>query len=135
MNKLYLKENEKTIEIHITDEMIDDIMVSALEGGINYWCDEAKVVGKYLGEYASDQISRDGVLKLHNTDMDEYYILTKPNFLEGVKIAYKEHPEWFKREEDKSTNKEVYELNERKQDAIMADCLVQYGLWKEIVLS
>ncbi len=45
---------------NITDEQLDDIMCTALEGGITYWCDEAKVVGDYLGEYAHEQIARGG---------------------------------------------------------------------------
>lgn len=54
------------LKVVVNDEDIDDIMAGALEGGINYWCDEAKVVGNYLGEYASEQISRGGQLKLHD---------------------------------------------------------------------
>ena len=46
------------LEVVVTQEDIDDIMAGALEGGINYWCGEAEVVGNYLGEYASEQISR-----------------------------------------------------------------------------
>lgn len=48
------KKNEKlevvkvALEIVLTQEDIDDIMCGALEGGINYWCDEAKVMGGYL---------------------------------------------------------------------------------------
>ena len=58
------KEKEKqvtvsvTLEIVLTQEDIDDIMCGALEGGITYWCDEAKVVGDYLGEYGSDRKRR-----------------------------------------------------------------------------
>ena len=47
-------------EVKISQQDIDDIMVCALEGGISYWCCEAEVIGEYLGEYASDQISRGG---------------------------------------------------------------------------
>ena len=32
-------------EVKVTAEDIDDIMCSALEGGINYWCCKAEVVG------------------------------------------------------------------------------------------
>lgn len=53
------------IRVELTQQDIDDIMVAALEGGINYWCDEAAVEGgEYLGKYASDQISRGGTLLL-----------------------------------------------------------------------
>mgnify|MGYP000587501111 CR=1 FL=1 len=72
-------------EFECTDEDIDDIMCTALEGGITYWCDNAKVVGKYLGEYASDQISRGGKLKLHDFEENKWYELTKENFIEGLK--------------------------------------------------
>ena len=63
------KKNEKlevvkvALEIVLTQEDIDDIMCGALEGGINYWCDEAKVMGGYLGEYGSEQIARGGKLR------------------------------------------------------------------------
>ena len=52
----------------ISDEDIDEIMSAALAGGITYWCGRAKVVGEYLGEYASEQISRGGVLKLYDIE-------------------------------------------------------------------
>ena len=51
----------------LSDEDIDDIMSAALDGGITYWCCKAKVVGKYLGEYASEQIARGGVLLLYDS--------------------------------------------------------------------
>lgn len=73
------------IELIITQQDIDDIMCAALEGGINYWCSEAEVVGDYLGEYASEQISRGGALKLHDAEEDEVYELTLEKFLSGVK--------------------------------------------------
>lgn len=43
-------EKKQTFSVHterdvkLTVEDIDDIMVAALEGGINYWCSEAEVV-------------------------------------------------------------------------------------------
>lgn len=85
------KKNEKleavkvTLEIVLTQEDIDDIMCGALEGGINYWCDEAKVMGDYLGEYGSEQIARGGKLRLHlpelfDKDNTEYYELDLEKF-------------------------------------------------------
>jgi len=43
------------LEINVTQEDIDDIVTTALEGGINYWCGKVEVDGDYLGEYASEQ--------------------------------------------------------------------------------
>ena len=39
----------KIIVAKLTPQDIDDIMVSALEGGINYWCRRVVVQGDYLG--------------------------------------------------------------------------------------
>ena len=44
--------DEKKFEVHaeitarLTHQDVDDIMVSALEGGINYWCRRVVVQGK-----------------------------------------------------------------------------------------
>lgn len=50
-----------TAEIVITQEDVDDIMSTALDSSmLQCWCSEVNVVGRYLGEYASDQIRSAG---------------------------------------------------------------------------
>ena len=57
----------------VTQEDIDDIICGALDGGINYWCYKAEVVeNNYLGEYASEQISRGGSLNLYDSEKIRY---------------------------------------------------------------
>lgn len=53
--------------ISVTGEDVDDIMSSALDD-IGYWAEYARVDGKYLGEYASEQISRGGSLWILEQD-------------------------------------------------------------------
>ena len=65
----------------VTDEDINDIMTTALEGGISYWCSKAETVGPYLGKYASDQISQGGALLLHDSEESKIYELTLDKFL------------------------------------------------------
>ena len=77
---------EIKMDVKLTQEDIDDIMCSALEGGISYWCRKAEVVGEYLGEYASDQISRGGTLKLYDSEDDEVYELTIEKLLHGFEL-------------------------------------------------
>lgn len=72
--------------IVLKQEDIDDIMVGALEGGINYWCNKSEVVGKYLGEYASEQISRGGSLMLFDYEAGAVYELTIEKFLNGFAL-------------------------------------------------
>lgn len=111
----------------ITKQDIDDIMVSALEGGINYWCKAAKVVeDKYYGEFASDQISRGGSLRLYDYEEDEQYILTLEKFLNGVQLAFKEGygDNWYS---------EDGRLDVANIDAESADIIVQLALFGEVV--
>ncbi len=117
--------------VRVTSEDIDDVMVSALEGGITYWCDEAVVVGQYLGDFASDQISRGGMLKLHANEDDEWFILTKEKFLHGLEMELSDAKE---RITDVDENGERY-LDPGDIDGVEADNIVQYALFGELVYS
>lgn len=116
------------MKFNITDEDIDDIMCAALEGGIYYWCDKAEVVeDEYLGEYASDQISRGGSLRLYDCESDDTFILTKEKFLEGVKRACEEGyaKEWL---EDGNIDASMIGSDD-------ADVIVQFALFGEVVFG
>ena len=113
--------------IRVTTEDIDDIMCAALEGGINYWCNKAEVVGDYLGEYASEQIARGGKLILHDCEIDEAYELTREMLLNGISLAiegnYYEDYDW--------VDGEV--LDTCCIDADVADVIVQLALFDEVI--
>lgn len=116
-------------EVVVTDEDIDDIMVSALEGGVNYWCDTAEVAGKYLGEYASEQISRGGTLILHDMEEDRSYELTKAKFIQGLRM-YLERPSAGDFLE--VVDHELH-LDTGYADAIVADSIIQYALFADVI--
>ena len=112
------------MNIPVMLEDIDDIMVAALEGGITYWCDCAKVQGDYLGEYASDQIGRGGILLLHDMEEDEWQTLTHEKFMRGLKMYLQ--------------NSDMSVIDEGKLDccqidADIADQIVQYAIFGEVV--
>lgn len=67
MGKEY-EEIKAEISVRISTEDIDDIVTTALEGGICYWCRRAEVKGKYLGEFASEQISRGQMFRKVQSD-------------------------------------------------------------------
>lgn len=76
-----------THPIFITTEDIDDIMTSALEGGITYWADDADVPeDKRVADWGHEQIARSGVLIIHDFVEDETYELTLEKFLTGFKL-------------------------------------------------
>ena len=116
---------ERTIKL--SDQDIDDIMAGALEGGINYWCCKAEVIeDEYLGEYASEQISRGGSLRLYDSEEDETYDLTLEKLITGFVAACKAGYgyDWF-------DNKGCVDTCNIDADA--ADTIVQFALFGELV--
>ena len=129
------KEAEKTWELSvecrfvIKQEDIDDIMVSALEGGINHWCGKAEVVeDDYLGEFASDQISRGGSLRLYDVNDGSFCLLTLERFLKGmrllVELGYDEY---------NAVN--CGEVDPGNIDAEIADRIIQLAVFGEIIYA
>ena len=120
-------EGKATINFKLNMQDIDDIMACALEGGINYWCKEAKVIGEYLGEYASEQICRGGILELYDTEDDEVYLLDIKKFIQGFEA-------WVENGYDYngavSANGKV---DTSLIDAGDADTIIQLALFDEIV--
>ena len=122
------KEKEKqvtvsvTLEIVLTQEDIDDIMCGALEGGITYWCDEAKVVGDYLGEYGSEQIARGET---------EYYELDLEKFKKGVEL-------WAITPVGCNCLEQMdgkIRFDTCNADAIVCDAIIQYALFGTVVFG
>ena len=118
---------EFKMDLLVTEQDIDDIMSTALEGGITYWCCAAKVVGDYLGRYASEQISRGGTLELFDAESDDKWTLTRDMLLRGIK-------QWAEFGGDpclailgNGT------LDTGEIDAEVADMIVQYALFGEVV--
>lgn len=96
----------------ITPEEIDDIMDSALRG-ISYWASECRVVGDYLGGYASEQISRGGKLKIQDDD-GKWFVLTRAKFLKGLSL---------------------YKGSLEDVDDVIADSIIQLALFGEEVYA
>lgn len=111
--------------VKVTQQDTDDIMCSALDA-IGYWCRKAEVVGEYLGEYASDQISRGGSLILHDAESDDKWALTIHDFLKGVKLWLQNDDDRYKALQRDGT------LDTCEIDGEMADMIVQYAIFGEV---
>ena len=114
------------IEVNLSQQDIDDIMAVALDGGICYWCRKAEVVGEYLGEYASDQISRGGALILHDAESAQTWELTLEKFLKGVKLYF---------EQGCPVQVEDNAIDTCDIDANDADCIVQFSVFGEVMFG
>ena len=116
------------IVVHLTDEDVDAIMVSALEGGINWWCKEAEVVGDYLGEFASDQISRGGMLILHDAESTDKWELDIEKFTQGFRL-------WLEHGGDRYGAVSNGKVDTCEIDGEMADQIIQYALFGDVVFG
>lgn len=123
----------------ITNEDIDDIMVNAFEGGITYWCARVKVVGDYLGQYSSEQISRDGQLKfMVDEPFDDadtlWYTLDKPHLLEGIRAYFEEYVKDYEIEEVADEHYgNVLRLDMDMCDAETSDIIIQLALFDDVI--
>ena len=119
-----MKMKEITIQANVaykySPQDIDDMMVTALEGGIYGWCCKAEVIGEQLGKYASDQISRGGSIMLYDAESSDKWELTPEKFKNGVAL-------WAKENGCETPLGEV--------DAEDADCIIQYALFGELVFG
>ena len=126
------KRFEVAVQIHVklTTENIDDIMVSALEGGICYWASEAEVVEeKRCADWGHEQIARGGALIIHNAESDDKWELTLEKFLNGVKL-------WIQNGEDQyHALQKDGTLDTCVIDGEMADLIIQYALFGEVVFG
>ena len=133
-------ETEKKFEIctkttvYLTQQDIDDIMLSAFEGGINYWCWRVVVQGDYLGEYASEQISRGGKLAIWLDEPFEddktCYMLDRDKFLAGFKLWLEKGGDSYDAIDYSDGSVDCGQI-----DATCADEIVQYALFGEVVFG
>ena len=122
------------ITVYLTQQDIDDIMVSAFEGGINYWCRRVVVQGDYLGKYASEQISRGGKLAIWLDEPFEddkpCYVLDRDKFLAGFKLWIESDGDSYDTIDDSDGSVDCGQI-----DAICADEIIQYALFGEVVFG
>lgn len=115
--------------LELKQEDVDDIMCGALEGGINYWCRKAEVVeSEYFGEYASEQISRGGNLRLYDSNDDEVYVLDLEKFIAGFKA-------WVANGYDTHGAIQAGKIDCCNIDAEDADQIVQFAIFGDIVFG
>jgi hypothetical protein len=114
-------------KVTVFDQAIDDILTTAFEGGINYWCGKVEV-GKSPRTstgYMSDVISNGGTLMLIDADDDtnkpDIWELTEENLIKGIAQYMQEN-----------NYASIDDLID-DHDADIADCIVQYALFGELV--
>lgn len=116
------------LSVMVTQEDVDDIMSTVLDSHfVQRWCSEVNVVGRYLGKYASEQISRGGEIWFYDNEDESYYGLTLDNFTKGLKLYLTEN--------DSAINDYGTEamINVVFIDEEAADTIIQYALFDDII--
>jgi hypothetical protein len=125
-----------TTEKIFSAEEIADLIVSALEGGINYWCRKAvmkenAITHDYFGvvpedqdkiNYASDLISYGGTLILFDAESNDKWELDAEKLLKGIEMHCTN---------SKRSPKDLMD----DYDANDADAIVQYAVFGELVFG
>lgn len=116
-----------TINIEISDDTCADIMCTALEGGIGYWCvaDDIRYVGgdsEYLSFVALDDNDADAE-PFGKVTYDTIRIGIERILLDRVKI----------RRDLRNQVLSVTNPDRTDIDADAADCIVQAGLFNDVV--
>lgn len=137
MGKEY-EEIKAEISVRISTEDIDDIVTTALEGGICYWCRQSRSQRKVSREkFASEQISRGGVLVLHDSVDGKKRELNKEKLLSGVKQYLEDEDKPYNilvdAEDSVGCSKGVYELDCCMVDATVADMIIQYAIFDDVI--
>ena len=121
--------------LKLSQQDIDDIMVAALEGGINYWAGEAEVIEeKRVAAWGHEQIARGGVLMIHDIeDPDEVWELNLEKFLKGFKLWIEKDGGYAICVKEDNGNIDANSIDTFNIDAGCADAIIQYALFGEVI--
>ena len=117
--------------LEISDELIEDILCSAFEGGITYWAKwanienkkDAKKVACFTSEYLTRTKLKDAKLIIWTVD-DEKYPITKKSIIDALQKM--DSPEY-------KYTKALNRILNEQYDADDADIVVQTACFGEVV--
>jgi len=122
------------IEIELDDEFFSDLLVTALEGGSNYWIDhitvripsnQQKPQGMSHSEWAGIAINNYGNIKVTSTEGDN--VITKGSLINGIMLWVSHHPSHVSFEGDTIDSSNI--------DASDADSILQYAVFGKLVFG
>lgn len=113
-----------TLTLSLNPKVVDDILTTAFEGGINYWCGKvtfAPGVNPPKGTYASEALTKGCDLILYDAEEPELWTLTLEKMLSGIKLYCEK--------------RNTLITDDSILDAEEADVVVQLALFGEVVFG
>lgn len=117
--------------LYLTSEDVDDIVTTAFEGGINYWCGQVSIDGEPLGDCASEHVSKGGSVTLYDKVDSKEFTLDRDAVVRGI-AEYIAHDGFEILEVSKAGRATV---DPGFVDANVADSIVQYAVFGDIVYA
>ena len=117
------------MNLDVSDDDLDNILVTAFEGGSNYWIDKIEVKDYKGCEFASHVISKGGKLIII-TD-DEQLTLTKNKQLKGISKWFAEY--YYPRQIVKHNLEMPSSFSDIDFDAGDTDIIIQLAIFNEVV--
>lgn len=117
------------VSLEITEQDVENIIVSSFEGGSNYWMGIDNTTKEWKDKPKDEPVSiwatkiilkRKSVklFDIEESEDDSNWILTLEKLLKGIKLNIKNRP---------------FASDKENWDATDADCIIQFALFDEIV--
>ena len=126
------------VQIELKPDDINDILCTAFEGGVDYWCSGFVGMGGNLDQLPENQIEIEYEYehvgyggKLQVKDDEKTYLLTQENFQSGLQKWIDKNPNSVEIHHDYRNKYTTLDIG--NIDAGDADCIVQYALFGELV--
>tara|TARA_Y100001963_G_scaffold154413_1_gene243136 strand:+ start:606 stop:998 length:393 start_codon:yes stop_codon:yes gene_type:complete len=118
--------------IEISDELIENILCCAFEGGITYWAynvsckdrEDMKKVGCWKHEYLTKTKLKDAVMYIHDTYSNEKHPITKKSIIDALQKM--DDPKY-------KCTKALNRILDEEYDADDADLVVQNACFGKVV--
>lgn len=125
-----MKEWKAALPITVTEEDVENLLVTAIEGGIDYWCEgiefgEDRPNGEPCSTWTAKQLIKGRLVKIR--DEDGWHSLSIERFIAGITR--------FLGETSDSVDVEDGRLDTTCIDACDADAIIQYSLFDKLVYS
>jgi hypothetical protein len=118
--------------LEISDELIEDILCTAFEGGITYWAnnvsvpdqDDARKLKCWKHEYLTKTKKKDAVMYIHDTYSSDKHPITKKAIIDALQKM--DNPKY-------KYTKTLGRILDETYDAWDADIVVQTACFGEVV--
>jgi len=117
------------VPVELDDQFFEDIIVTMLEGGSNYWVDSIDIGGEKpkgmpYSMWAAQAINSGGAVRIYPKDYPDVYRLTKEKLIKGVQMWINTH---------KYASQRLPDAGDI--DAGDADSILQFALFGELVFG